>query len=358
MPTRNTNKRPLEDHLIAGSATVREALERLNLLSGGNMTLFVTDGDGRLAGTLTDGDIRRALTSGASVDTHASEVCNTGCLRVEHECDRYPVALEARRRGVSLLPLLRDGRVVDIVDLSRMKGLLPLDAVLMAGGRGERLRPLTDTVPKPLLRIGGRPIIDYNIENLVAHGVETVYVTVNYLKESIEEHFVEPVRYAGREVGVKCVREPRRLGTMGSLALVPELTQENLVVMNSDLLTNVDFAEMYARHVDSDADLTMGVVPYNVSIPFAIVEHDEKYITALAEKPTYSYLANAGVYMMRREVAQGIGEDYLDAPDLIHNLISGGRKVSFYPIDGIWMDIGSPHDFRMADDLMKSRRSL
>lgn len=320
------------------------------------MTLFVIDEDGRLVGSLTDGDLRRAVIGGeeagrgASLDDAVGAVCHRECMAVRPGESRYAGIHEARRRGITLLPVLDEtGRIVELLDLRRMKTALPLDAVLMAGGKGERLRPMTLDRPKPLLEIGGKPIIDYNITELKANGIRNIFVTVNYLKEQIIKHFEN-------EAGVTCVEEPKRLGTMGSLSLVEGLREENLVVMNSDLLTTLNFEEMFLQHAESGAALTVAAIPYTVSVPFAIMRHEGRRVTGLTEKPTYNYFANAGVYMMRREVADSIPRgEYLDAPDLIMQLIERGERVEYFPIDGTWIDIGSPDDFRYANELMTAK---
>ncbi|MDE7082055.1 MAG: nucleotidyltransferase family protein [Muribaculaceae bacterium] len=333
-------------HLIRAGATLREAFQRLNALSGGTMTLFVTDAEGRLVGSLTDGDLRRAIIASATLADSVEGICRRPCMSVAPGDDRYRRVRQARDKGIQLLPVTDgQGVVVSLLDLRTLRTSLPLDAVLMAGGKGERLRPLTLDCPKPLLPVGGRPIIDYNIEELRANGIRNIFVTVNYLKERLIGHF------AG--TGVRCVEEPRRLGTMGSLAYVDGLEEDNLVVMNSDLLTSLDFEQMYLQHIESGAMLTMAAIPYTVSVPFAIVRHEGRRITGLTEKPTYNYYANAGVYMMRREVTRLITKgEYLDAPDLVEQLIARGDKVEYFPIDGTWVDIGSPDDYRYADELM------
>lgn len=332
--------------IIAGSR-LREALERLNSLSGRSMTLFVVDERGKLKGTLTDGDVRRGLLAGASLDGAVDDVMHR-TFRAVRPTDTAPNLGALRQAGIELLPILDgDGRIERIIDLRSVRAMLPVDAVLMAGGRGERLRPLTEHTPKPLLPVGGRAIIDYNIDALRACGVENIYVTVNYLHEQLELHF------AKRGDGVQCVLEPRRLGTMGSLALIDTLKSHDVLVMNSDLLTDIDFQALYERHRESGAALTMAVVPYKVSVPYAILELNGDRVTGLAEKPTYNYYANAGVYMMRADVAKSITKgEYLDATDLIDRLIGDGEKVTYFPIDGTWIDIGSPKEYENACKLM------
>ncbi len=332
-------------HIISQEATLREAFSKLNLLSGDNMTLFAVDADRVLIGSLTDGDLRRAITSGRELDSRVADCCRRDCMTAGTGDERYAKVSEARRRGVSLLPIIDNGRLTGLLDLRHIKTVLPIDAVLMAGGRGERLRPLTLTTPKPLLKVGEKAIIDHNVDELMACGVDNIYVTVNYLKEQIIRHFAD-ARYAGR---VRCIEEPKRLGTMGSLALCPGLRHDTVLVMNSDLLTSLSFEKMWLRHIENGNALTMAAVPYTVSVPFAIVEADGLSIKGLTEKPTYNYFANAGVYMMRRDIAEAIPEDeYLDAPDLVTQLIEKGEKVEYFPIDGRWIDIGSPDDYRQA----------
>lgn len=336
--------------LISDRATVAEALGALNRLSGESMTLFAIDGEGRMTGTVTDGDIRRALIAGVSLTSPVGEIAYRNFLAIRDPKAPFEAIEQARRRRIDLLPVLTGGRVTDVVDLRRSHTLLPLDAILMAGGKGERLRPLTLTTPKPLLKVGDRPIIDRNIARLAACGVKNISVTVNYLKEQIIEHFRRPVE----GVEVKCVAEPSRLGTMGSVALCNAPENENLLVMNSDLLTDLDFEAMLRHHIDSEAALTVAAVPYTVSIPFAIMRCEGTRVTGLEEKPTYNYFANAGVYIMQSRLTERIVKgEYLDAPDFIETLITDGLRVEYFPIKGRWIDIGSPDDFRYANEAMR-----
>ncbi len=339
----------LQRHAVWHAAPMRDCLVALNRLSGETMTLFVIDDEGRLCGTMTDGDIRRALIGGATADDTARRLMHADFMALTPDDVPHLRIAEARKRGIALLPVLEEGYAVSVIDMRRQRTSLPIDAVLMAGGRGERLRPLTLDRPKPLLEVGGKPIIDYNVDELRANGIRHVWVTVNYLKEQLVAHFSHP-RHEGY---VTCVEEPRRLGTMGSLSLVEGLTQPQVLVMNSDLLTTIDFERLYTSHIDSGADLTMGVVPYTVSVPFSIIRTEGERVTGLTEKPTYNYFAGAGVYLMDRELVSRIPRDtYVDAPDFIESLIADGLKVGYFPIEGTWIDIGSPDDYRYANELM------
>lgn len=335
-------------HIIADTATVADALKAINALSGSVMTLFIEDATRRICGSLTDGDIRRGLISGVKLSDSVKKVAHSDFKAIRSNEDAFSTVKEARKKGITLLPVLDDkGEISSITDLRNVHSILPIDAVLMAGGRGERLRPLTLSVPKPLLKVGKKAIIDYNIDELKANGIDNIIISVNYLKEQIEAHFASTP-------GVTCVAEPERMGTMGSLSLMrPLLHRDNLLLMNSDLLTDLNFEKMYESHINSNAVLTVGAIPYNVAIPFAIMNTEGDRITSLSEKPTYNYFANAGVYMMRRELVDRIpATGITDAPDFIEQLIDEGLKVSYFPIMGTWIDIGSPDDFRYACELM------
>ena len=347
--------RQIDRHIISGKATIRETLTALNELSGDSMTLFALDEDNRLIGSVTDGDIRRALIAGRTTEDKASEIAFRNFISLSTDAspeERYRTVAKARERRINLLPVLSDGILIDIIDVRRLKSAIPADAVLMAGGRGERLRPLTLDTPKPLLKVGGKPIIDYNIESLQHYGVKDIYVTVNYLKNQIIDHFSDP-KWEGC---VHCIEEPCRLGTMGSVALIDSLSQDYVIVMNSDLLTNIDFEKLWRHHVDSGAVLTMATIPYTVSVPFAIIKTEEDRVTGLEEKPTFNHFANAGVYIIDRNVLGDIKRgEYLDAPDFVESLIAKGLKVSHFVIEGTWIDIGSPDDFRYANEVTSRR---
>ena len=341
----------LSRHTVSGDATIRETLTALNELSGDSMTLFAIDSKGKLIGSVTDGDIRRALIAGHTTEDKANDIAFRKFISLTSEAspeERYKTVARARERLINLLPVTTDGILTDILDLRKMKSAIPADAVLMAGGRGERLRPLTLDTPKPLLKVGGKPIIDYNVESLRHYGVNDIYVTVNYLKDQIIDHFADP-KWQGK---VHCIEEPCRLGTMGSIALIDTLSQDHVIVMNSDLLTNIDFEKLWRHHVDSGAVLTMATIPYTVSVPFAIIKTEGDRVIGLEEKPTFNHFANAGVYIIDRNVLSDIKRgEYLDAPDFVESLIAKGLKVSHFVIEGTWIDIGSPDDFRYANEV-------
>lgn len=350
----------IASHTIEHTATLRQALARLNALSGGAMTLFVTDKDGRIAGTLTDGDIRRAILGGIDLDDCCMAAARSQYKYVREGDIDVETLRDYRRSGITLVPVVdADRRPTRLLDLTRIHTVLPLQAVLMAGGMGERLRPATLSTPKPLLTIEGKAIIDYNIEALAAAGIDDITVTTRYLAEQIEAHFAADI--AG--VHVRTVREDTPLGTIGAVALTDACrSKRHTLVMNSDLITTISFEDMYLHHRDTGADVTIAVTPYQVSVPYAILtldSADPSVVTGIEEKPAYSYYANAGIYIFSPEVLSTLAPgERCDATDLIARAIADGRRVRYYIIKGTWIDVGSPVDFRQASELMRHHRNM
>lgn len=339
-------------HIISEKKTLLEALKQINSIAPEPLVLFVVDDQHRMVGTLTDGDSRRALVAGASVN----DTIETVMLRNFHYMTTKNVTdvMEIRHQKeikMKLVPILDvDNYIVDIINLEKYRSRLPFDAVLMAGGRGERLRPLTEKIPKPLLPVGGKAIIDYNIDRLISYGIKHINVTTNYLAEQIEEHFAEP----RGEVQVQTVREPKFLGTIGSIRFVKEFYNDTILVMNSDLFTNINYEDFYLHFKEHDADMSVAAVPYSVQVPYGIFKiENRRDIKGLVEKPTYDYYANAGIYLIKKSALDLIPKDtFFNATDLIEALIVQGRKVIRFPLNGTWIDIGNPQEYKRANELV------
>lgn len=342
----------MKDHFISNDISLLKALERINSIAPDPLVLFVMDADNRMVGTLTDGDSRRALIAGASVTDKVEKIMhrNFNYMNVE-EIDDVKEIRRQKDLKMKLVPVLDEEKhIVEIINLERFKTRLPIDAVLMAGGKGERLRPLTEKTPKPLLPVGGKAIIDHNIDRLIANGVKHINVTVNYLGEQLEEHFAEP----HNGVQVQTVREPKFLGTIGSIRFVKEFYNDTVLVMNSDLFTNINYEDFYLHFKEHDADMSVAAIPYNVDIPLGILKLDGRNITGLYEKPHFGYYANAGIYLIRKNALGFIPEDKMfHSTDLVEALIAQGRKVIRFPISGTWIDIGTPQEYKRANDMVK-----
>ena len=345
----------LNKYLIGHTATILEALGTLNSLSDAGLTLFVQDANLHVIGALTDGDIRRYLLNGGSLQDDVLKAVKADYCSIQVEANDFVKACNKYRQSkIRVVPIIdKNGKLVDILDFDKQASILPIDAVIMAGGKGERLRPLTQSQPKPLLLVGDKAIIDYNVDRLIQYGVEYISVTTNYLAEQIESHYAQP----RHEVQIQCVREPKFLGTMGSMRLVKEFHNDVVLVMNSDLFTDIDFEDMYLHFMEHGADMSIAAVPYTVSIPFGICDLDGRDVKGIVEKPTYNYYANAGIYMLRREVIDMIPENvFYNATDLIDALVKNGSKVIRYPLKGTWIDIGTMSEYQKAKDLAKHMR--
>lgn len=341
-------------YCILSNATIREALKQLNSLSTESSVLLVVDSTQKLVGTLTDGDIRRGIIAEHELDEPVSEMMHRDFTYLRENEDYVSRIHDLRVNKISFVPIVNnEGKVIDVINLRQQRSCLPIDAIIMAGGKGERLRPLTDSTPKPLLKIGEKAIIDYNVDRLIEYGVRNIGVTVNYLGEQLEEHF----RVPKHDVQVKCYRETEFRGTMGAVRLVEDIHSDSILVMNSDLFTNIDFEEFFLHFRKHDADLSIAAVPYTVSIPFGICDLDGRNVKGIVEKPTYNYYANAGIYLMKREVLDYIPRDkFYNATDLIADLIAANKKVIRYPLNGTWIDIGNKDDYQKAQDLYKHIR--
>jgi len=337
-------------YIIGKNTTIKEALVRLDKLSDSVLTLFVLDGE-QMTGTLTDGDIRRAIIRNIPLDASVEQVMNKAFRFVYPAEKDIQKIREIKASGVQLLPCLgKNGELLKIYNLRARKSILPVDAVLMAGGKGLRLRPLTENVPKPLLPVGNKAIIDYNVDNLLSYGIENIYVTTNYLAEQVEQHFAEK----RQGVKINCVREKEYLGTIASVKCIPDIKNDEVLVMNADLFTNIDFDDFYCHFLEKDADMSIATIPYSVDIPYGILELDGQNIKEIKEKPTYNYYANAGIYLVKKIWLDLIPDNtFFNATDLIHLLLKKRHKVSRFSLTGYWIDIGKHEDYKKVQDMVE-----
>ncbi len=339
-------------HIINAKLTLISALRQINTISSGPLVLFVVDDNECAVGTLTDGDIRRALIRGCNTDTPISEAMHKNFNYLHRGIDDNVESLRLQKSlKMKLVPVLdTSNHIVEIINLEKYKSNLPIDAVLMAGGKGERLRPLTNNTPKPLIQIGNKPIIDYNVDSLISYGLKHINVTVNYLGEQIEEHFSKE-----RDgVLIKTVREPKYLGTIGSIRFIEQFYNDTVLLMNSDLFTNIDYEDFYLHFKQYDADMSVAAVPYVVKVPYGIFNLDGRNILSVSEKPTMTYYANAGIYLIKKECLELVPEDiFFNATDFMDKLLVLGYKVIRYPISGYWIDIGQHEELERAREIAK-----
>ena len=339
-------------YTINERATILDALKTMDGSSHDSQTLFVINDEEVMVGTLTDGDIRRGLINGASVTDSVRTVMHTSFRFLREGDNNAKLLKEYRSRLIYFVPVLdAEGRILRVCNLVKYHNILPIDAVLMAGGKGERLRPLTEKTPKPLLLVGDKAIIDYNVERLISYGINHISVTANYLAEQIEEHFREPVG----DIQVKTIREPKFLGTIGSIRYIKDFYNDTVLVMNSDIFTNINFEDFFLHFREHDADMSVAAVPYSVQVPYGIFQlAGRREIKGLVEKPTYDYYANAGIYLIKKSVLDFIPKDTMfHSTDLIKKLIENNKKVIRFPLNGTWIDIGNPQEYKRANELVK-----
>ena len=300
------NNKMIMKCIINEDATIREALVAINSITGNGESLIVVNKAQQMVGSLTDGDIRRGLIGGAELVDSVRNIMHRDFRYIKHSDFDVAHLKSFRDQRIMFIPILDEQKhVVDVVNLNKFKSKLPIDVVLMAGGKGERLRPLTEKTPKPLLEVGGKCIIDHNVDRLISYGVEHINVTVNYLAEQLEEHFAAP----RNGVQVRTFREPKFLGTIGSIKFVDTFYNDTILVMNSDLFTNIDYEDFFLHFQQNDAEMSVAAVPYNISIELGILDLDGRNIKGLLEKPKYNYYANAGIYLIKKRALAEIPED-------------------------------------------------
>ncbi len=337
-----------KQHFLQENSTIKQALVKLDELAK-DAILFVVDQNEKLVGSLTDGDIRRGLIKGITIDNTINDVIQENPRFVRKGETDIQKIIEYREGNYRIIPVLdKDNVIVNIINFRFFKSYLPIDAVVMAGGRGERLRPLTDNTPKPLLKIGDKPIIEHNIDRLVSYGVDDFWLSVRYLGEQLEDYFKD-----GSQKNIKTdyIWETEPLGTIGAISKVDNFQHDYILVTNSDILTNLDYEDFFLSFIKSGADLSVVTIPYDVKIPYAVLETNKNEVLSFKEKPTYTYYSNGGIYLMKKEVLNLIPKNaFFNATDLMEALIQKNFKVHSYPLRGYWLDIGKHEDFKQAQE--------
>lgn len=344
----------LNDHIIFIDSTIKQALEILDKQGLISNVLFVTDKNNILKGSITDGDIRRSLLRGNYINESVEKAMNTACRYIKGKISSKEELNGYKKAHLFFLPVVDEAmKVVSIININHYKSFLPVDAIIMAGGEGKRLLPLTLRKPKPLLEVGEKPIIEHNIDRIKSFGIHNIYISINYLGNQLISYFSNG---HGKGISIHYITEDKPLGTIGAAEKVKEeLVSDAVLIMNSDLLTNIDFEEFYNAFIDSNADMAVAATSYNVDIPYAVMEvHKDNSIYSLKEKPRYTYYSNAGIYLVKKEMLSYLpSEQTYDSTDFIELLISKGKKVITFPILGYWLDIGKMEDYQKAQEDIK-----
>lgn len=343
--------RNYKEYLISTGSTIKKALLQLDVLAK-DAILFVVDENEILVGSLTDGDVRRGLLKGISIENAVNEIIQSSPRFIKKGERDIQKVIDYRDGNFRILPVLdKENKVVNVINFREIRSYLPVDAVIMAGGRGIRLQPLTDFVPKPLLKIGGKAIMEHNLERLALYGIDDFWFSINYLGEQIENYFGNG---ADRNININYVWEDVALGTIGAVSKINNFEHENILVTNSDLLTNLDYEHFYLDFINQDADFSVVTIPYQVSIPYAVLETFENRIKSFKEKPTYTYYSNGGIYLMKKAALAFLPKNTpFNATDLMEKLIEENLKVISYPLAGYWLDVGKHEDFEKAQQDIK-----
>jgi len=335
--------------LVAPDSTLREAMRRID--RGGVQAVMVVDANRRLLGTLSDGDVRRALLSGTTLDARVSEVMHRDPTVAREGESRRSIFAKIRRCGLHQLPIVdAEDRVVGLETIEDI--VIPEQranpVVIMAGGLGSRLKELTRSTPKPMLKVGDRPILELLIETFVEQGFRNFYIAVNYKAEVIEQHFGNGSAF---DANIEYLRETKRMGTAGALSLLPKIPDSPFFVVNADLVAKVDYLDMLASHESSLACATMAVREYEFQIPFGVISENDGIISAITEKPIHRSMVCAGIYVLSPQALSLLARDtYYDMPDVFEQIIRSGRRAASYTIRGYWLDIGRIADFEKANE--------
>jgi dTDP-glucose pyrophosphorylase len=336
-----------EETVVSESASLRTAMEVLD--RGALEIVLVVSPNGALLGTLTDGDIRRAILSGASLESIASKFMSRRFTTVTPSANRAEVLDLMRALTLHQIPIVdENGKLAGLHLLREILGasIRPNWAVVMAGGRGERLRPITDSLPKPMIKVAGRPILERIVLHLVGFGIRRIFLSVNYRGDMIEGHFKE-----GAELGcnIEYVKEENPLGTGGALSFLPEKPGHPVLVLNGDLLAQFNVGNMLSFHADGGFKATVGVHEYVHTVPYGVVEQEGNRITRFREKPTQTWLANAGIYVIEPDLVKRVPHNtYFPLPTLVEECLDRGEAVGAFPIKEDWIDVGHPKELRRA----------
>lgn len=344
---------PLKRELLGPEALLVDAVRAIE--ASRRRIAVVVDGQMSLLGTLTDGDVRRCLLAGGSLQTPVRKAMNASPLTAAAGSPPGYVVDIMRRGNVLAIPIVDgQGRFVELIhltDLTQSPEPIPGEsgfefAVIMAGGEGSRLRPLTQSIPKPMVAVAGVPLLERQIRRLAEARLRRIYVAVNYLSHIIEEYLGDGSRFG---VEVRYLRESDKLGTGGALSLLPERPSSAIIVMNGDILTTSDFASLYAFHAAQSASVTVAAIDYRINIPYGVLCTQGAYVTSLVEKPSQRFLCNAGMYAISPAALALVptGRVY-NMTELIEACLARQQPVAVFPLHEYWSDIGTPDDLERA----------
>ncbi|AUJ65715.1 hypothetical protein B9057_15020 (plasmid) [Aestuarium zhoushanense] len=337
----------LKTMTLQGDASLRRVMEVID--SSARQIALVTDDSGVLVATVTDGDVRRGLLKGLGMDAPVSEIMHRNPTTLLKGASAASAQRLMRERGLNHIPVVDpDGRLVALALREGMTRVepRPTHVILMAGGLGKRLRPLTETVPKPMIPVGDKPLLERIVTQFQDQGFSRFTLSLNYLGHAIRDHFGD-----GSALGVKIdyVEETKRMGTGGALSLLGQRPDDPFVVMNGDILTTTSFGAMMDFHTETGSAVTICAREFNMQVPYGVLNTEGTTLVSMQEKPMHRHLVNAGIYALSPLVFEYIKNDEpLDMPDLIARVKGAGHQVSVFPVREYWLDIGRIEDLNRA----------
>lgn len=343
-----------EDTVISPSFTIREAMRELNTSS--LRIVLVCNSDMKLLGTVTDGDIRRGLLGSCNMDDPITKVMNTAPKKITRGYSREQCINIMDAHDLLALPIVdNNNHLVGLETLHQVLQPKKRDnpIFIMAGGFGTRLRPLTDNCPKPMLRVGDKPMLEHLVNQFRVLGFHDFYISTHYMPEVIQEYFGDGSQWG---ISITYIHEDTPLGTGGALGLLPKsLPQLPLIMMNGDVLTKIDFTELLDHHESHNLDATMCVRELEYKISYGVVESEDGLITNMIEKPTYRYHINTGIYVLSPKCVSFVKENTkIDLPTLLKQRMDIGKKVGIYSTHEYWLDIGQMTDYQRAQQDIKT----
>jgi dTDP-glucose pyrophosphorylase len=341
--------RKLKDIIIKMDSKIIDAI---NTLEKSHLQIAVVlSENGSLKGVVTDGDVRRGILKGISLESPVKDIMNNSPYTMHISSERTEILSIMRKKHFRHMLLVdEEHKLVGIETLEDILELSVYDnwVVIMAGGIGSRLKPLTNDMPKPLLNVGGRPILESCVRNLVEQGFNKFYISLNYKAKMVSDYFGDGEKFGAE---IRYIHEEKPLGTAGALSLLPEKIDEEIFVMNGDILTNIEFSNILKFHRENDSTATMCVREYDHQVPYGVVEVDDHKFVEIQEKPTHSFFVNAGIYLINPEVFSLIPKHVkYDMPDLFKAVQKTSTRVSVFPIREYWIDIGQIDDYARAND--------
>ena len=343
----------MQKHTIKSSLSGRDVLLALDTQNDKfHKTLIVLDDNNIVIGTITDGDIRRGLINGLNIEDKCELFTNKN-FKYALVGESFTDSIEKyKSQGFYVIPIVNElFELIEVYDLKNSKGKIPVSAILMAGGFGSRLKPLTDNTPKPMLKIGNKPMIENIIDQLISYGIKDFHISVRYLKDQIKEYLGNG---EDKEINISYIEEDEPLGTIGSLKLMKDIKEDNILLINSDILTDLNFNKFFEKFKNSNAHMSVVGIGHNIEVPYAVIESENEIVKSFKEKPKFTYQTNAGIYLLKKELIELIPNNKFDSTDLMEHIINNDQKLIIYNHVGYWSDIGRIEDFIKAQNDIKS----